>query len=143
MSTAEPPDVTASDGGSQGAAAAHRPASAVAASRIAAARAEATARSAALAAQVEGLAEQQALTTHDDEHDPEGVTIGFERAQLLGLLAGAREEVAALDRAASRLVAGTYGRCLGCGSPIPDPRLEALPAVEMCLACVGRSRRRR
>jgi len=142
MSTAEPPDVTALDGDSRGAGA-HRPVSAIAASRIAAARAEAEARSAALAAQVEGLAEQQALTTHDDEHDPEGVTIGFERAQLLGLLAGARDEVAALDRAAARLVAGTYGRCLDCGSAIPDPRLEALPGAERCLECVGRSRRRR
>ena len=71
------------------------------AARIAAARANATTRSAALDAQIEAFAEQQALTTHDDEHDPEGVTIGFERAQILGLLAGALQEIAALDRAAS------------------------------------------
>ena len=38
------------------------------AARIAAARADATTRSAALAAQIKALAEQQALTTHDDEH---------------------------------------------------------------------------
>jgi DnaK suppressor protein len=111
--------------------------------RIAAARTDATTRSAALAAQIEALAEQQALTTHDDEHDPEGVTIGFERAQILGLLAGAREEIAALDRAASRLRAGTYGRCLTCGYEIPDARLEALPAAETCLDCAGKQRRRR
>jgi DnaK suppressor protein len=115
----------------------------IAASRIASARAVAEARVAALAAQVRGLAEQQALTTHDDEHDPEGVTIGYERAQLLGLLAGARKEVAALDRAASRLRASTYGRCLICGSEIPDPRLEALPAAETCVDCAGRPGRRR
>jgi DnaK suppressor protein len=113
------------------------------AARIAAARADATTRSAALAAQIEALAEQQALTTHDDEHDPEGVTIGFERAQILGLLAGAREEIAALDRAASRLRAGTYGRCLHCGREIPDARVEALPAAETCLDCSGKPRRRR
>jgi hypothetical protein len=53
---------------------------------LASARAEA--RSAALLVQIEALAEQQALATHDDEHDPEGVTIGFERAQLLGLSPG-------------------------------------------------------
>jgi DnaK suppressor protein len=97
----------------------------------------------ALAAQVAALAEQQALTTHDDEHDPEGVTIGFERAQILGLLAGAREEIAALDRAASRLRAGTYGRCLNCGCEIPDARVESLPAAETCLNCAGKPRRRR
>ncbi len=147
MGTSESPDVTASHDDSRGAGAvpaAHRRASApVAASRIAAARADAEVRSAALAAQVEGLAEQQALTTHDDEHDPEGVTIGFERAQLLGLLSAARAEITALDRAEFRLDAGTYGRCLSCGSAIPDPRLEALPGVESCLDCVGKSRRRR
>jgi RNA polymerase-binding transcription factor DksA len=114
-----------------------------AAARIAAARADAGARSASLAAQVEALAEQQALTTHDDEHDPEGVTIGFERAQILGLLSGARDEIAALDRAAARLRAGTYGRCLNCGREIPDVRLEALPAAETCLDCAGKPRRRR
>jgi len=113
------------------------------AARIAAARADATTRSAALTAQIEALAEQQALTTHDDEHDPEGVTIGYERAQILGLLAGAREEIAALDRAASRLRAGTYGRCLNCGCEIPDARVEALPAAETCLNCAGKPRRRR
>ena len=117
--------------------------SSMAAARIAAARANVEGRAAALAAQVDGLAEQQALTTHDDEHDPEGVTIAFERAQILGLLAGAREEIAALDRAETRLAHGTYGRCLSCGSTIPDPRLEALPGAETCLDCVGRSRRRR
>jgi DnaK suppressor protein len=123
---------------------ARRPApSTVAASRIAAARADVEARRAALAAQVQGLAEQQALTTHDDEHDPEGVTIAFERAQLLGLLAGAQEESAALERAESRLVAGTYGRCLSCGAAIPEPRLEALPGAETCLDCAGSRRGRR
>ena len=132
MATAGSPDVSASDDGAR-----------IAAERIAAARADVVSRSASLTAQVAGLAEQQALTTHDDEHDPEGVTIAFERAQLLGLLAGAQEEIAALDRAASRLVAGTYGRCLTCGSAIPDPRLEALPGVETCLGCAGRPRRRR
>lgn len=111
--------------------------------RIATARTDATTRSTALAAQIEALAEQQALTTHDDEHDPEGVTIGFERAQILGLLAGAREEIAALDRATSRLRAGTYGRCLTCGCEIPDARLEALPAAGTCLDCAGKPRRRR
>ena len=116
---------------------------AVAASRIASARAEAETRSEALTVQIEALAEQQALTTHDDEHDPEGVTIGFERAQLLGLRAGAQKEISALDRATSRLRAGTYGRCANCGHVIPDARLEALPAAETCLNCATRSHRRR
>ena len=115
----------------------------VAASRIASARAEAESRCAALLVQIVGLAEQQALTTHDDEHDPEGVTIGYERAQLLGLMAGAQREISELDRAAERLPAGAYGRCANCGHEIPDARLEALPAAVTCLNCAARPRRRR
>jgi DnaK suppressor protein len=110
------------------------------AARLAAERAATAERVTALAAQVDALAEQQALTTHDDEHDPEGVTIGFERAQLLGLLAGARHDLGALDRAAGRIAEGTYGRCLRCGASIPADRLEALPAAETCLACASRRR---
>ncbi len=98
-------------------------------------------RAAALDRQVESLAEQQALTTHDDEHDPEGVTIGYERAQLQGLLAGARAEIAALDRAAARVRAGTYGTCLRCRAPISAARIEALPAADTCITCANRRRR--
>ena len=112
------------------------------AATIAAERAATVERAAALARQVEGLAEQQAHTTHDDEHDPEGVTIGYERAQLQGLLAGARDDLEALDRAAARLAAGTYGRCGRCGGPIAPERLDALPAAETCIACATPRRRR-
>ena len=112
------------------------------AATIAAERAATVERAAALARQVEGLAEQQAHTTHDDEHDPEGVTIGYERAQLQGLLAGARDDLEALDRAAARLAAGTYGRCGRCGGPIAPERLDALPAAETCIACATMRRRR-
>ena len=110
------------------------------ATRLAAERIGAAGRVTALTAQVAALAEQQALTTHDDEHDPEGATIGFERAQLLGLLAGARRDLDAVERAARRLAAGTYGHCLPCGEPIPAERLDALPAAETCLACATRAR---
>ncbi|MBV9919670.1 MAG: TraR/DksA C4-type zinc finger protein [Pseudonocardia sp.] len=108
------------------------------AARLAIERTETAERAAALEAQVAALAEQQALTTHDDEHDPEGVTIGFQRALLQGLLAGARRDLDAVDRATQRLGDGTYGGCVRCGKPIPAERLDALPATETCLACGSR-----
>ena len=37
----------------------------------------------------------------------------------------------ALERAESRLAAGTYGRSVESGAPIPDERLEADPAAEL------------
>jgi DnaK suppressor protein len=110
---------------------------------LAAQRALAQERLAALARQVEGLAEEQAHTTHDDEHDPEGVTVGYERAQLQGLLAGARRELDELAAAESRLAAGTYGRCVRCGAEIAPERLDALPAVTTCIRCADAPGRRR
>ncbi len=71
----------------------------------------------------------------DDEHDPEGATIAFERAQLATLLASSRGRLADLDRAAARLAAGTYGRCESCGEPISADRLTARPTTTTCLRC--------
>lgn len=106
-------------------------------------RAEAAARASSLARELDSLAEEQALTSHDDEHDPEGVTIAVQRAQLQGLLAAARREVEELDRAAERLAAGGYGVCAVCGDAIADERLAALPATTTCIGCASRPRRRR
>ena len=106
-------------------------------------RAVAAARAASLARELESLAQEQALTSHDDEHDPEGVTIAVQRAQIQGLLEAARRDVDDLDRAAARLTEGSYGRCATCGAPIADERLEALPATTTCIGCADRTRRRR
>jgi DnaK suppressor protein len=44
---------------------------------------------------------------------------------------GIRDRLAALDRAEQRLAAGTFGRSVRSGQPIPDERLEADPAAEL------------
>jgi DnaK suppressor protein len=100
-------------------------------------------RAASLQRQIEELADQQSLTTHDDEHDPEGVTIAYLRAQLQGLLAGARAELEAIDHALERLRAGTYGICTRCGCEITRQRLVALPATSTCIDCARHSTRTR
>jgi RNA polymerase-binding transcription factor DksA len=91
--------------------------------------------------QVRELADEQALTTHDDEHDPEGVTIAYQRAQVQGLLAGARADLAAIGEARGRVRHGNYGTCTRCGGPIGALRLAALPATSTCIDCTGRTRR--
>jgi DnaK suppressor protein len=45
--------------------------------------------------------------------------------------AGLRDRLAAIERAEARLAAGTYGRSVRSGQPIPDDRLEADPAAEL------------
>ncbi len=47
-----------------------------------------------------------------------------------GLAENLRGELAAVERAEARLAAGTYGRSIETGKPIPDGRLEALPTAE-------------
>jgi len=80
-------------------------------------------------------------TTGDDEHDPEGATIGFERAQAQALLDQALAAVADLDAALERRRAGSYGACLDCGGPIGAERLAARPAALRCIACESTRRR--
>jgi RNA polymerase-binding transcription factor DksA len=69
----------------------------------------------------------------DDEHDPEGATIAFERAQLDASIADLRRQVTELDAAMARVDAGTYGICAVCGMPIPDARLEVRPSATTCV----------
>jgi DnaK suppressor protein len=44
-----------------------------------------------------------------------------------------RGRLAAIDRALARLDAGTYGRSVRTGQPIPEARLEADPAAELTI----------
>ena len=54
---------------------------------------------------------------------------------VLGLGALAQEDIAALESALKRIVAGTYGTCAACGGAIGRGRLRALPATSMCHDC--------
>ena len=74
----------------------------------------------------------------DDEHDPEGATIAFEREQVAALLAQARRRVEDVRSALARTRAGAYGRCETCGEPIGEARLEARPTARTCISCASR-----
>ena len=73
-------------------------------------------------------------TNADDEHDPEGQTIGYERAQLSAMVRQARAHLVEVDAATARVAAGTYGVCEVCGHPIAPERLEAKPTARTCVA---------
>ena len=98
-------------------------------------RDEAAAQVAALTAEFAAIVESTEFTATDDEHDPDGSTIGFERARVAGLLERARGRLAAVDAALARASRGDYGICVVCQAPISAERLEALPATERCIAC--------
>jgi DnaK suppressor protein len=71
----------------------------------------------------------------DDEHDPEGATIAYERAQVDALMAQARHRLSEVAAAEDRLRAGSYGRCAQCGEAVAPARLEARPTARTCIRC--------
>jgi DnaK suppressor protein len=73
----------------------------------------------------------------DDEHDPEGATIAFERSQVGALIRQAQLHVAEIDAAMNRLDTGTYGTCERCGAAIGEGRLEARPVARTCIECAS------
>jgi RNA polymerase-binding protein DksA len=80
-------------------------------------------------------------TNADDEHDPEGATIAFERSQLEAFIRRAEQHLEEIDAAMVRLDAGTYGTCQVCGITIGKDRLDARPAATVCILCAAPSRR--
>ena len=64
---------------------------------LAAEKANAAERIASLTDDLERLIQSSVGANADDEHDPEGATIAFERAQLSALLTASRRRLADLD----------------------------------------------
>ena len=108
--------------------------------RLTAERAAAAARIAALQRDIAVIMEAAEVGATDDEHDPEGATIAFERAQAIALLGETRDQLGVLDEALGRVDTGTYGQCESCGEQIAPERLAARPAATRCIACASRRR---
>jgi DnaK suppressor protein len=106
--------------------------------RLEAERVAAVERVGALRRDLDRLIQASVGANADDEHDPEGATIAFERAQLAALLQAAERRLSDVDGAVARLAAGSYGSCEHCGRPIPASRLEARPTTTTCRDCASR-----
>ena len=89
----------------------HQPDSTRRAAGSVAERVAAAARIAALERDIAIIVESAKGGATDDEHDAEGATIAFERAQAMALLEETRIQVEALDTALARVEHGSYGVC--------------------------------
>ncbi len=76
-------------------------------------------------------------TNADDEHDPEGATIAYERSQVAALVRHVKDHLVEIDSAIKRLDEETYGFCESCGRPISEGRLQARPAARTCIECAA------
>ena len=101
--------------------------------RLLALRADTEAEVAAAGERIDAISAARADANTDDEHDPEGATIGFERAQADAIRCALGRRLHEIDAALARVADGTYGRCAVCGAPIAPARLEARPATDRCI----------
>ena len=103
-------------------------------------RSRTTQRLAALRGDYRGFVEASKDSNADDEHDPEGATIAFERSQVGALVQQAEAHLVEIDAALARIDDGTYGVCAVCGQLIPAARLEVRPTATTCVGCANLGR---
>lgn len=94
-------------------------------------------REASLVSSFDDIVDATSDVATDDEHDPEGHTIAWERQQIAALLDDSRVTLTDIEAAEQRLDDGLYGTCTACGVQIADDRLDALPATPTCVECAG------
>lgn len=92
-------------------------------------------RAESLVRNFDGIVEATSDVATDDEHDPEGHTIAWERQQIAALLDETRVSITDIEAARRRVEDGLYGTCTVCGHQIAHERLIALPATPTCVTC--------
>jgi RNA polymerase-binding transcription factor DksA len=68
-----------------------------------------------------------------DQHQADVASEVLEHEVELSILATVDGALAEVGAAQERLQRGEYGTCQICGTPIPDARLDAMPATRFCL----------
>jgi DnaK suppressor protein len=71
----------------------------------------------------------------EDEGGSEGDLTRFERDRIRARIGEERAFLEVIDAALERTHDRGWKNCSKCGNPIGDPRLEALPATELCVTC--------
>ena len=59
----------------------------------------------------------------------------YTKELLMSMSTNDRQLLESIDQALERIEAGKYGKCVHCGQPIQEKRLEAVPWARHCLTC--------
>lgn len=59
----------------------------------------------------------------------------YTKELLVSMSANDRQLLQSIDEALLRIEVGDYGKCINCGQPIQEKRLEAVPWARHCLRC--------
>ncbi len=99
------------------------------------------AKRAELQENIEGLTEAHpkpvgAIEANEGPQDFEDIAVDFlETQQEQSLLVNEQALLTEVERALERIEQGTYGKCVDCGQPIPERRLEAIPWAARDVKC--------
>jgi DnaK suppressor protein len=96
-----------------------------------------------LLARREGLVGQvQAAEAYSRERDAEATqdpadmaANAYTKELMMSMSTNDRQLLESIDGALSRIEKGAYGKCIHCGEPILDKRLDAVPWARHCLRC--------
>lgn len=75
-----------------------------------------------------------------DENFADSGQVTAERGEVEALSGQLSETLQDIEDALAKFDAGTYGQCESCGQPIPEARLEAMPAARLCISCASQRR---
>jgi DnaK suppressor protein len=73
-----------------------------------------------------------------DSNFADSAAASAERSEILAFIDNARERLAAVESALTKVEEGTYGSCEDCGQEIPEARLEARPLSVRCVECAAK-----
>ena len=72
-----------------------------------------------------------------DENFADSGQATAERGEVEALSGQLTETLQDIEDALAKFEAGTFGTCESCGKPIPEARLEAMPAAHLCISCAS------
>ena len=73
-----------------------------------------------------------------DSNFADSSQVTAERGEAEAIATKLRETLDEVEHALAKFDDGSYGRCEGCGEPIPEARLEAKPAARFCINCASK-----
>jgi RNA polymerase-binding transcription factor len=91
-------------------------------------------------AEILGRAEVPVETARGDDADL--AVMAEDKERELWLANDAKQRLELINKALARLENGTYGKCINCGKPIPEERLQALPLTLYDVACQSKLERK-
>ena len=95
-----------------------------------------TERRVALVGQVQAAEAYSRERDAEATQDPADMAANaYTKELLMSMSTNDRQLLDSIDAALSRIDDGEYGKCINCGQPIQEKRLEAVPWARHCIRC--------